>query len=507
MKISCRFLGILSFGRRLIFCILPALAWSAAWSVRAEEFFNFAEFKAATAFTIPRDETEKEKAVSGNAGLRLSFRDADFRGYVTLPKTELKQIDEAEDFSEKLDLLDEPRLGAGLYFFKKTFPTAIKIGHNSFSKSVARMKNPAPAVTANPLAKSFAFSTGFGAALPTLTSSRQPLSYSICARTDEKIFPVQFGAEGFFNEDKECAGCFSAKKDLGRSVFVQAVLSIGRFYIEENLKILKKNNADFKADFFNVLLSEFCLHSPFLKLNFHSGIHENPYQVNPFWFKIDGRTSFRALLVNFSYFAIPTTKDSPKVAPLIGSSGITRTVEQASVNPQILFLFDDRNASSLRLGFAVLENWKVTATNTPVQLNLAKVRAAASYESRFFDLRLDWTHANILLDGEPPTNSARPEEYYSYTASSSLAGRLAKISVSGSYTNYPPLTEKAMLKEVYSASAKIAVPKANLTGQAGVDLTMKDGQRHSGEINAGVSYCLKKKYFRSSMKIAFVMPF
>ena len=64
-----------------------------------------------------------------------------------------------------------------------------------------------------------------------------------------------------------------------------------------------------------------------------------------------------------------------------------------------------------------------------------------------------------------------------------------------------------MLKEVYSASAKIAVPKANLTGQAGVDLTMKDGQRHSGEINAGVSYCLKKKYFRSSMKIAFVMPF
>ena len=177
------------------------------------------------------------------------------------------------------------------------------------------------------------------------------------------------------------------------------------------------------------------------------------------------------------------------------------------MNPQILFLFDDRNASSLRLGFAVLENWKVTATNTPVQLNLAKVRAAASYESRFFDLRLDWTHANILLDGEPPTNSARPEEYYSYTASSSLAGRLAKISVSGSYTNYPPLTEKAMMKEVYSASAKIAVPKANLTGQAGVDLTMKDGQRHSGEINAGVSYCLKKKNFRSSMKIAFVMPF
>lgn len=491
-------------GRRGIFlCMLSFFAGGGF----CEDFFNFAEFKAAAAFTVPSGESEKEKAVSGNTGLRLSFRDADFRGYVTLPKTEFEKIDEAEDFSEKLDLLDEPRLGAGIYLFKKTFPTAIKIGHNSYSKSLARMKNPAPSVTANPLSKSFAFSAGFGSALPTLTSSRQPLSYSICAGTDEKIFPVQFGAEGFFNEDSEYGGSFSAKKALGRSSFVQAVLSGGRLYIEENLKILKKNNADFEADFFNVWLAEFCLHSPFLKLNFHSGVHENPYEVNPFWFKIDGRTSFRTLLLNFSYFAIPTTKDSPKAAPLIGSNGICRTVEQASLNPQILFLFDDKNASSLRLGFSALENWKVTATNTPVQLNTAKFRAAAGFESRFFDLRFDWTHANILLEGEPPTSSARPEEYYSYAASSGAAGRFAKISLSGSYTNYPPLTEKAAVKEVYSADLKIAVPQVNLTAQAGLDLTYKDKCRTAGEFSVGLSHAVKRKYFRSSMKAEVKVPF
>lgn len=489
-------------GRRFIFCILLA----SVNFIHAEGFFNFAEFKAA-AFTVPRSETEKEKAVSGNAGLRFSFRDADFRGYVTLPKTGFNKIEEAEDFSEKLAFLDEARLGAGLYLFKKSIPTAIKIGHNSYSKSASRMKNPAPSVTANPLSKSFAFSTGFGAVLPSLTSSRQPLSYSVSIRTDEKIFPVQFSAEGFYNEEKECAGSFAIKIPLSRSVFIQPAFSYGRLFIEENLKILKKNNADFTADFFNVWLLEACLHSPFLKLNFHSGIHENPYEKSPFWFKIDGRTSFKTLLFNFSYFAIPTTKDSPKAAPLIGSSGICRTVEQASVNPQIIFLFDDKNASSLRLGFSALENWKVTATNTPVQLNTAKFRGSASIESRFFDLRFDWTHANILLTGEPPINSARPEEYYSYSATSALTGKNAKISFSGSYTNYPPLTEKASQKEVYSSNLKVAVPKINVTVQAGVDLTMKDGERYAGEFNAALTYSVRRKLFRSSLKAAVAVPF
>ena len=495
-----------SHGRRGFFaCLIMSISLSGGFS---EPIFNFAEFKSSATFTIPNEETGKEKAVAGNAGVRLSFRDADARAYVTLPKTELQTIQNTENFSQKCDLLNDVRYGAGIFLFKKTVPTAIKIGQNSYSKSVSKMKNPSPSTTANPLTKSFAFSTGIGASLPTLTSSVQPISYSISMQTSEKLLPIQFGAEGFLTEENEKVASVSAKYKISRSVFVQSALSLGRFYIENNSTVLKKNNALFEPDFFYSGLGELCFHSPLLKINAYSGFQQSPYEKDSAWFKIDGRTSFRAILLNVSYFAIPTTKDSPKVAPLIGgSSSICRTVEQASVNPQILLLFDDKNASSVQLGFSALENWKVTSTNKPVQLNTAKFRAGILYESRFFTTRFDWTHANILLEGEPPIKSAYPEEYYSYALSSSFAGKFAKISVSGSYTNYPPQTETSALKEVYSADAKIAVPKWNVTAQAGIDVTHKDGERTSSEFDASVSYVIRKKYLRSSVKVGVAMPF
>ena len=181
-----------SLGRRFFFCILMA---SVNFS-HADEFFNFAELKTAANFTLP-NENDREKTFSGNTGLRLSFRDADFRGFVTLPKTEFDEIRSSENIREKLDLFDNPCLGAGFFLFKKNFPTTIKIGHNSYSKSVSKLKSPSPPTTANPLAKSFAFSTGIGASLTSLTSSTQPVSYSICTKSLEKMFPVQFSAESF----------------------------------------------------------------------------------------------------------------------------------------------------------------------------------------------------------------------------------------------------------------------------------------------------------------------
>mgnify|MGYP006916066992 FL=1 len=493
-------------GRRgIFFCLVAVFSLSCGFS---ESLFNFAEFKFASTFTLPTEETEKEKAVAGNAGLRLSFRDVDARGYVTLPKTEFKAIEETENFSEKLDLLNEWRYGVGIFLFKKTVPTAIKIGQNSYAKSVSKMKNPAPSTTINPLAKSFAFSTGIGASLPTLTSSIQPISYAISAQTDEKVLPVQVGAEGFVTEEKEKVASLSAKYAISRSVSVQSVFSLGHFYIENNTAVLKKNNALFKPDFFYSGLAELGFSSPLVKVNAYSGIQQSPYKKDSWWFKVDGRTSLGLLLLNASYFAIPSTKDSPKVAPLIGgSSSICRTVEQASINPQILFLFDDKNASSVRVGFSALENWKVTSTNTPVQLNTAKFRSGILYENRVFSARFDWTHANILLEGEPPIKSATPEEYQSFALSSSYAGKFAKYSLSGSYANYPPLTEKSALKELYSADVKIAVPKLGITTQAGIDVTYKDGERTAGEFDASISYTMRKKYVRTSVKLGLCMPF
>lgn len=497
--------GCFRTGRRIIFCLM--LGFSAV-AAKSEPIFNYAEYKLSSAVTIPTEETGKKDAVGASSGLKLSFRDADVRSYVTLPKTEFEAIKNASSFSEKLDLLQDVRYGAGIFLFKKTVPTTIKIGHNTYAKSVSKLKNPSPSSIANPLSKSFAFSTGTGASLPTLTSSVQPLSCSVSVKNDEKIFPILFAAEGFFNEDKESVVSVSAQFKISRSVFIQSALSCGRFFIENNSTILAKNNAEFDADFFYSGLAELCFHSPFFKINFFSGIQESPYEVNPFWFKIDGRTSFNIFLLNFSYFAIPTTKNSPNVAPLIGgSSSICRTVEQASINPQVIFLFDDKNASALRLGFSALENWKVTATNIPVQLNTAKLRAGASYESRFFAVNLDWTHANILRDGEPPTKSSTPEEYQSVSLSGSYSGTCARFSVSGNYAHYPSVTDSAAKKETSSADFKAAFPKLNLVTQTGIELTFKDGERYAGNFSVGASYIFKRKYIRAAMKAEVMIPF
>ncbi len=482
------FYGIFRTGRRIIFCLIMCIS---ACFAESAPLFNYAEYKFASTLTVPKD-SDEEKTFSANTGLKLSFRDAELRGYTS------NQNGDFEDL----------RWGAGVFLFRNTVPVTMKVGHNTYSKSVSKMKNPSPPVTANPLVKSFAFSTGTGASLTTLSGSTQPLSYSLWAKTAEKFFPVQFALEGFFNDENEGAASFSAKYSLSRSVFVQSAFSGGRFYIENNSTILKKNNVGFNADYFYSALGEFCFHTPLLKLNLYAGIQESPYEVNPFWFRLDGRTSLSFLMLNFSYFAIPTTKDSPKAAPLIGgSSSICRIVEQASVNPQLLFLFDDKNSSSVRLGFSALENWKVTATNTPVQLNTAKLRAGIAFESRFFTTRLDWTRANILLSGTPPTKSSTPEEYQSFGFSSSFTGKVAKISLSASYANYPPVTESSSLKEIYSADLKIALPKQSLSAQTGLDFTLKDGNPYARELNLGATYAFKRKYFRSSVRISLIMPF
>ena len=408
--------------------------------IHSENLFNFTEYKFASNFTIPTGESDKNKNISGNTGLKFSFRDFELRGYVTLPKTEFPTISDADSVSEKFDLLNSPRYGSGIFLLKKSFPTTIKIGHNTFSKSLSKMKNPTPSAIANPLSASFSFATGFASSLPTLSSSDQPLSLAVNFLAPEKRFFLPFSFDFFINEDFNSAANISMKNALGRISRIEWAISFARFYIENDSTVLKKNYADFSPSWFYSALSEISLHSPIVKIHFYSGFQQSPYDSNSIWLKLDARTAWKIFLLDCSYFLIPTTANSPKVAPLIGaSSSICRTVEQASINPQMIFMFSDKNSSQIRLGFSALENWKVTSTNTPVQLNTMKMRAAVAYESRFLNARVDWTKANVLLSGTPPTKGATPEENQSYQVNVSFVGEIFKTSFAASYTNYPPL--------------------------------------------------------------------
>ena len=485
-------------------CLMPLPCQRAS----AESVLNFAELRLASTLTVPAESTEKEKSVMGNVGLRLSFRDADLRGYAALPKTGLGGIRGMGTLPRKIDSLDDIRYGAAVYLFRETVPVTLRIGHISYSKSVSKMRNPSPGVTANPLTKSFAFGAGTGASLPTLTSSAQPLSCSVSARTEERVLPVQVGFEGFVSEKNEKAASISMRYKISRSVSLQSALSMGSFYLENNSAALRKNNAAFPADFFYSGLGELNLSSPLLKMNLYTGIHQSPYGGESWWLRIDGRTSLRALLLNFSYFAVPSSKRAPKAAPLIGgSSSVCRTVEQAGVNPQMIFLLNDKRAGSVRVGLSVLESWKVTSTSAPVQLNTLRIRAGAAYESRFLTLRLDWTRANILIEGEPPTKSSTPEEYQSIALSSSYAGARAKISLSGGHTLHLPPERSGVLKETYSSDMNVAFPGLGLAARAGLDITFKGEERSAAEFSSNLTYTIKRRYLRASLRFGLVMPF
>ena len=489
----------------MLLCLL-----SVGFSARgdSEVLFKYAEYAFSETFTIPTEASGKEKALSANTGLKILFRDVDLRAYVTLPKTEFAELSTAESLSQKTDLLTDVRYGAGILLLQNYVPISLKLGRNTFSKSVSKLKNPSPSTTANPLATSFAFTPGIGARLPTLTSSVQSRSLALSLSPKAKKTQSQFLAETFITEEKNGVASVSVKHQFLRAIFVQSAVSLGRFYIENNTTILQKNNAAFNAGWFYSALAETAVHTPLLKLNFYTGIQQSPYDSNPVWIKAEGRTTLSFLQCTATYFSIINAKDSPKAAPLIGgSSTICRVSEQASVNPQMLFLLNDRHASSVRFGFSALEQQKITATNTPVLLTTLKLRAGAAYENHFFTTRFDWTHANILLDGDPPTKSSTPEECHSFSLSSSYAGKHAKVSLSGSYARYPPLTETSALKEVYSADVKIGVPALKISAQAGVDVTLKDGERSAGEFDARITYTMKRKYLHTSLKVGLAMPF
>ncbi|MCR4823349.1 MAG: hypothetical protein K5873_10830 [Treponema sp.] len=491
---------------RFFFCIFCLFCPLSPGKIRAQAFFNFADYKFSTEVTLPEDDSKK--AVSGNTGLRLSFRDGDFRTYFTLPKSEFSAFEEKESLGEKFQLLDKPRWGGGIFLFRDSLPLTIKAGHNTYSKSLSKMKNPSPSVTANPLTKSFAFTTGLGPSLTGLTSSSQPLSLALSLEDTKGLLPVKFSLEGFFNEEKEGAVSLGAKYVFSKSAFFQTAFTLGSFYIENQSSVLKKNNADFSGSYFISALGEGAFFSPLLKMAVYSGFQQSPYEKDSFWFRLNGRSTFKNLLLDFTYFAIPTSKYAPKAAPLIGaSSSVTRIVEQASINPQILFLFNDKRNSSLRAGLTLLENWKVTSTNTPVQLNTMKIRAALSYENSFFNLKFDWAHSNILLEGQPSVKSAWPEENHTFTLAASLSGEIARYYLDASYGNYPPMTESSFLKERISFNGKISFPRQNISGHLGSEIIFKEGKRYGGEIKGGINFAIKKKYLRSSFRISLAFPF
>lgn len=482
--------------------------------------FEYLNFSSSANFTIPSESSGKEKAVSANAGFQLKMKDLDLRFYRSLPKTEFSKISDCGTWDERFDLLDKFRYGGAISLYQDSTPVTFYLGMNSFSRSISRLKNPVPSSSANPLKKSFSFSPGIGINLPTLSSSEKPQSAAVSVQIPFfKKFEVDF--QGFWAEDDSTGISMQGKANLSRITFLEFSATLGRFYIEGNSKILKKNYCEFEPDFFYAGSFESSFKSPFFKTNFYCGIHENPFKDNEhedfpdfnIWLKSENRVAFKNFLLDFSYFAIPTSKDSPKVAPLVGgSSSICRTLEQWTLNPQFLLPFSDKNCSSLKFGISAVESWKITSSNDAESFQSLKIGSGILYENRFSSVKGEYSIENLILGNEPSETSSVPDKFHEAKISFSSRNSLFSISSSASCKIYFDDEIFSSDKQNYSFSLSVSPKSKILTSSSSLSITRKDdGEKlkTSGTFSSSctVKFKTAKNKIRTSCKVGISVPF
>ncbi len=463
-------------------------------------FFNYIDFKTAMELSLPKDDGSK-KSIDTAAGFKLSLRDAELRLYDTF-SSELPVRDFTGSF-------ESPRYGFAIQLFQKSFPTTLKAGMNSQSKSISKIKSPAPSTTANPLQKSFALPTGISTSIPTLTSSKQPVSASVSVEIPESTFLGTPRIDATMDEEMNAAVSASSERKIGKFSSVQFALTGARYFIENESKTLKKAGAAFDAGFYLSGLAECSFKAPVFKTKARLGIQGSPYETTPVWTSADLRTGFKNLLVDFSFFAIPTSSRTPKAAPIIGAnSSVQRTTMQIGVNPQTVFFIDGKNSASIRLGAHAVAARKVTSSKNAEELEVGKIRLAESFESKAFSIRHDLTVANILISGNPPNKSTTPEKYVHNSISASVKSEDLRVTADAGLKHIPPYSSEYPGKNTVSASISANPGKdKSLTLAGKMSVTFKDSEMSGGELAFSSSYRFKSKRIRSSIKCGVEIPF
>lgn len=481
--------------------------------------FEYLNFGSSATFTLPSS-SEKEKSLAASAGFQAKFEGLDLRFYRSLPKTEFSEISNCGTWNERFDLLDDFRYGGAISLYQKTTPVVFKLGMNSYSKSISRLKNPAPSASANALKKSLGFSSGIGISLPSLVSSVKPQSAAVFVSLPfTKKFELDF--QGFLTEENESGISAQSGIAFSRIAFLEVSATLARFYIENNSKILKTNYCEFEPDFFYAGSLEASFKSPFFKSNFYCGIHENPFKNNEyedfddfnFWLKTENRFVFKNLLLDFSYFALPSAKNSPKVAPLVsGSSSICRILEQWTINPQILIPFSDKNISSLRFGLCFVESWKITSGALAESFNSSKVKCGILLENRFSSVKGEYSIENLILGNEPSETSSVPDKFHEAKISFSSRNSLFSISSSTSCKIYFDDEIFSSDKQNYSFSLSVSPKSKILTSSSSLSITRKDDGKKlktSGTFSSSctVKFKTSKNKIRTSCKVGISVPF
>ena len=411
-----------------------------------------------------------------------------------MPKTALP-CDGAEIFAESVK---KPRFGLGISAEAAGAKIGAKAGTNTFSDSLSKIRNPTPATTANPLAKSLSLKCGTGTALPTLTSAQKPLSATLSATSPSRMMKAEF----MLDEDLDTAASFSAAAKPWKNASLTASITASRFFVENGSATLKKAGAQFDGKFMAAAMAECALMSPVIKAVARFALHESPFGPPCAWMKLDGRTAFGNALLDVSFFSIPTAGTSPKAALIGQGSSVVRTTSQLSISPQLMFEAGGWKGapSYIRLGLCAMGSEKVAATKSAEKLEVGKIRAAAEWERGQLGLRGDFTAANILISGSPTTKAAVPDRYDSLSLSAQLSSEKIRAEFSAGAKFRDESTE-------FSASLSASPGKSrSVSVRNSFGAEWKDGGMRSSD-TVSLSFSARTKSMRADAKFALTLPF
>ena len=446
------------------------------------------------------------RSVSGTTGFQFSSEIVKASLFTDIPKTKFADLHEYASVQTCSQFFSPPRWAVTLCQPCKTnFSVEASGGMLSYSGSVSRLKSPPPSSAVSPLRQSFGFSPGLHASRQSSSSSAQPLSASVslsadlpsssCSAKDSFARHSSVTAECAFLEDKTVFASASFFYPFSRFVSFKTACTGGRFYLENNSSTLWKAGGGFEPGWFYACVTENAFSSPVFKCHFSAGIHQTPWKTAAVWLSAQTRNTAGPLLLDTSFFFIPTEANTPDAAALIGAdSSPCRTIAQASVNPQIA-------AGPFRIGCCGLISYKATSTKTPVRLAAAKIAAGAAFEQGIFFCRTEASAVNLLIRGTPPSASAAPEKSYQVAFDSRISSDSVRFSSSLSAQHIPPASSAGRQKQIYTADMSASPGKSRaVSADAGCSVSVRDGKRYSSSADCGISIRPSSKHIRSSFK-------
>ncbi len=309
----------------LIFAVFLPLLCHGERGKSATDFFKGADSYTGLSFV-----TDGDVSVKADCGVRFRFSDATFILAAGLPSGKISSLPEIFGCENPLDVI-VPRVGLGLSFSPVFLPFSIEAnaGTLGFSGALSRMKSPDFSI-GSALSSPYRPSGGISSSLPTFTSSRHPLAFSLLLSSSGKSLELPSVFFGL-SEQKELFLSIYKSFSLWHIPVVSLSLNGGLFRHsrEYNSSWFQKQRPYPEDGYFCAEIESSLVWSFFRHWAAASAV-QCPYGGFDFWFRCADSLVLDGFTLNTAFFA-----STPGLITASGS--VPGTLLELMLNPQVSF--------------------------------------------------------------------------------------------------------------------------------------------------------------------------